>query len=377
MEIRHEQSDGLSKDIEQRNIKRTRREFYYCFPAESTEMHPAFIGIHFSDNIGRNPKDRIMIKRIGVITRDCAGVNAALRAVVRTAVSQGVEVYGVVKGFDGLIDRNLRFLDRRAVSGIINLGGTILKSARSERFFSEEGQVQAVKTIQEYQLEGLIIIGGNGSLCAAHILATKYGIRVIGLPATIDNDISLVEQCLGADTAVNVALDALDKIRDTATSLERIFVVEVMGRDCGYLAMKVALAGGCEEVIIPEQDFDLAEICREIQNGNAQGKVSWILIVAEGRARAQDIGQTITRLTGLETRIAVLGHIQRGGRPTAFDRILGAKLGWASVEALVSGEADKCVSLKEEKIELIPLEKAIVPKKLAFEAEYRLLKLLS
>jgi 6-phosphofructokinase 1 len=221
------------------------------------------------------------------------------------------------------------------------------------------------------------VIGGNGSLAGAHILASKYGIKVIGLPATIDNDVNEVDFCLGADTSANVAVDALDKIRDTATSLERIFVVEVMGRDCGYLAMKVALAGGCEDVILPEQDFSLEEICQEIKAGNARGKVSWIVIVAEGKARAQDIGRAISQTTGLETRIAVLGHIQRGGRPTAFDRILAAKLGKAAADSLLSGETDKCVSLKDDRIELVPLEVAIHPKKLKFEDEYRLLKLLS
>ncbi|MDD8019920.1 MAG: ATP-dependent 6-phosphofructokinase [Acidobacteriota bacterium] len=318
-----------------------------------------------------------MTRRLGVMTRDCAGINAALRAVVRTATGRQAEVYGIIRGYDGLIDGELRPLDRRTVSGIINLGGTILKSARSERFLTEEGQLQAVRMIENHKLDGLIVIGGNGSLTGAHLLATKYGFQVIGIPATIDNDLGQVDQCLGADTAVNVALDALDKIRDTATSLERIFVVEVMGRECGYLAMKVALAGGCEDVILPEQDFDLNEICQEIQAGNAQGKVSWIVIVAEGKARAQDVATAITLLTGLETRIAVLGHIQRGGRPTAIDRILGAKLGWAAVEALLAGENDKCITLKNEEIIPIPLEMVIKPKKLVFEPEYRLLKLLS
>ncbi len=318
-----------------------------------------------------------MIKKIGVLTRDCSGVNAALRSVVRTADSHGIEVLGIIRGYDGLIDGNLMPLDRRAVSGILNQGGTILKSARSRRFLTEEGQRKALETIEKNQLDALVVIGGNGSLTAAHLLATKFGVKVMGIPATIDNDVNGVDFCLGADTAVNVALDALDKIRDTATSLERIFVVEVMGRDCGYLAMKVALAGGCEDVIIPEQDFSLAEICREIQEGNARGKVSWIIIVAEGRATAAEVATAITMLTGLETRIAVLGHIQRGGRPTAFDRILGAKLGHAAIEYLLQGKTDCCLSLKEDRIETVPLEIAIQPKKLKFEADYRLLKILS
>ncbi|MDI6845034.1 MAG: ATP-dependent 6-phosphofructokinase [Candidatus Saccharicenans sp.] len=318
-----------------------------------------------------------MIKRIGVLTRDCSGVNAALRSVVRTADSHGIEVLGIIRGYDGLIDGNFMPLDRRAVSGILNQGGTILKSARSRRFLTEEGQRKALETIEKNQLDALVVIGGNGSLTAAHLLATKFGVKVMGIPATIDNDVNGVDFCLGADTAVNVALDALDKIRDTATSLERIFVVEVMGRDCGYLAMKVALAGGCEDVIIPEQDFSLAEICREIQEGNAREKVSWIIIVAEGRATAAEVATAITMLTGLETRIAVLGHIQRGGRPTAFDRILGAKLGHAAIEYLLQGKTDCCLSLKEDRIETVSLEIAIQPKKLKFEADYRLLKILS
>jgi 6-phosphofructokinase 1 len=318
-----------------------------------------------------------MIKKVGIITRDCAGINAAIRAVVRTATTRGVEVFGIIKGYDGLIDGIFQPLDRRAVSGIINLGGTILKSARSDRFLTPQGQLQAVETIKNNGFDGLIVIGGNGSLTGAHILASKYGIRVIGLPATIDNDVNEVDFCLGADTSVNVALDALDKIRDTATSLERIFVVEVMGRNCGYLAMKVALAGGCEDVILPEQDFSLEEICEEIKAGNAQGKVSWIVIVAEGKARAQGVGEAISQKTGLETRIAVLGHIQRGGRPTAFDRILAAKLGKAATDSLLTGESDKCVSLKDDRIELVPLEVATHHKRLKFEDEYQLLKLLS
>lgn len=318
-----------------------------------------------------------MLKKIAVLTRDCGGINAALRSLVRTAAGHNLEVLGLLRGYDGLIDGQFLVLDRRSVSGIINLGGTILKSARSDRFLTEAGQLQALRTIKEQQIDGLIVIGGNGSLSGAHLLAQKYGIRVMGIPATIDNDVNGVDFCLGADTAVNVALDALDKIRDTATSLERIFVVEVMGRDCGYLAMKVALAGGCEDVLLPEQDFSLEKICREIQEGNARGKVSWIVIVAEGRVRADQVARAITAMTGLETRIAVLGHIQRGGRPTAFDRILAAKLGQAAVEALLAGEADKCVSLKDDKIELVPLEIAIQPKELKFEEEYWLLKLLS
>jgi len=317
------------------------------------------------------------MQKIAILTRDCAGVNAAIRSIVRTAITYNIEVVGVVKGYDGLIDGNLISLNRRSVSGIINKGGTILKTARSQRFFTEEGQQQAVNTIHNNGIEGLIVIGGNGSLTGAHIFTTKYNVPVMGIPATIDNDVSGVDLAIGADTAVNVALDALDKIRDTATSLERIFVVEVMGHSCGYIALQVALAGGCEEVLIPEQDTDIEQMYEEIKQGNANGKVSWIVIVAEGKAKAHYIADTITQKTGLETRVAVLGHIQRGGSPTAVDRIMAARLGNAAVDILRNGQTDCCVTVKDHQIITIPLEVAIQPKDIEVQQYYRLIKILT
>lgn len=317
------------------------------------------------------------MKRIAVLTRDCAGINATIRAVVRTASHYSIEVVGVFRGYEGLINGDFSSLDRRSVSGIINLGGTVLKAARSKKFLTEEGRRQAVKNIKDNNIDGLIVIGGNGTLTGAHILADKYKISVIGIPATIDNDINGINYAIGADTAVNVALDALDKIRDTATSLERIFVVEVMGRNCGYIASRVALAGGCEEVLLPEKDFDIDKMCKEITEGNTRGKVSWIVIVAEGKANAHDIAETITKKTGLETREVVLGHIQRGGRPTALDRISAARLGNFSVEALRSGETDKCVVLKERQLTVLSLKEAIKPKNIEIEAYYKLIKILT
>jgi 6-phosphofructokinase 1 len=226
-------------------------------------------------------------------------------------------------------------------------------------------------------IEGLVVIGGNGSLRGAHELALKYNISVIGVPATIDNDINGVDSAIGADTAINVALDAIDKIRDTAMSLERIFVVEVMGRSCGYIALTVALAGGCEEVLLPEKEYDIQNICEEIAEGNAKGKISWIIIVAEGKAKAPDIAKKITDITGLETREVVLGHIQRGGRATAFDRILAARYGSFAVELLKEGESDKYVALRDNKLITIPLEEAIKPKDIEVENYYRLIKILT
>jgi len=317
------------------------------------------------------------LNKIAILTRDCAGVNAAIRSVVRTAINSDLEVVGVLKGYDGLIDGDFIALDRRSVSGIINKGGTILKTARSKRFYDTTWQEQAVKNIHDNNIDGLIVIGGNGSLTGAHILAEKYGINVVGVPATIDNDINGVNLCIGADTAVNVALDALDKIRDTATSLERIFLVEVMGRNYGYIALNLALAGGCEEVLIPEKDFDMDKICEEIQNGNKIGKVSWIIIVAEGKAKAQDISNIITGKTGLETRVAVLGHIQRGGRPTVIDRLMAARLGNYAVNILKNNQTDVCVGLKENELITIPLEIAIQKKQLDVDNYYKLIKILT
>jgi len=317
------------------------------------------------------------MKKIGIVTRDCAGINAAIRAVVRTAYFYDIEVVGILKGYEGLINNKIVPLSRHSVSGIINQGGTILKTTRSMKFFTEEGQKEAVKTMQNNGIEGLIVIGGNGSLRGAHELATKHNIPVVGVPATIDNDINGVESAIGADTAINVALDAVDKIRDTALSLERIFVVEVMGRDCGYIALTVALAGGCEEVLLPEKEFNIKKICEEITEGNIKGKISWIIIVAEGRARASDIAKEINEITGLETREVVLGHIQRGGRATAFDRILAARYGNFAVELLKEGETDKCVTLSNNKLITISLEDAIKPKDIEVEDYYRLIKVLT
>ncbi len=317
------------------------------------------------------------MKRIGILTRDCAGVNACIRAVVRSAAATGVEVRGIIRGYQGLINGDLKTLDRRAVSGIINQGGTILKTARALRFKTRPGQLRALETITENKLDGLIVVGGNGSLTGAHILASKYSIPTVGVPATIDNDVNGVGMAVGADTAVNVAMDALDKIRDTATSLERIFVVEVMGRDCGYIALRVALAGGCEEVILPEKNYDIRKICAAIVEGNIQGKVSWIIVVAEGKAKAADIAGKINKITGLETKTVVLGHIQRGGSPSAFDRILAARYSNYAFNLLKNGRSDCCVTLKNEKLTSIPLATAIKHKDIGINSYYGLIKILT
>jgi len=317
------------------------------------------------------------MKKIGILTRDCAGVNAAIRSIVRTASKYDIDVVGIIKGYSGLIDNEIIKLDRQTVSGILHRGGTILKTSRCKRFFEKANQEKALNVIKENQIDGLIVIGGNGSLTGAHVLAERFKIPIIGVPATIDNDINGVDLSIGADTAVNVALDALDKIRDTATSLERIFVVEVMGRKCGYIALNVALAGGCEEVLVPEKDIDLQKMCQEIIDGNQLGKVSWIIIVAEGKAKAVDIAKLITEKTNLETRIAVLGHIQRGGIPTSADRILGARLGSYALQVLKEGHTDHCVCYNNHELSTIPLSRAILLKETNVENYYKLIKILT
>lgn len=319
------------------------------------------------------------MKRIAVLTTggDAPGMNPAIRAVVRFATNSKVEVMGVFRGWWGLINEEMKLLDHRSVSGIINLGGTILKTTRCPEFATTEGQKRAFDNIEKNAIDGMIIIGGDGSFRAAHEFYKKYKVACIGIPASIDNDINGIEMTIGADTAINTALSAIDNIRDTATSMERIFVIEVMGRESGYIALQVALAGGCEEVIIPEKKFDLQETCHAIVEGNLRGKISWIIVVAEGAGSAEDIAKKINEMTTLETRAVVLGHIQRGGRPTAYSRTLALNLGEAAVEHLLKGETDKAVALNDGDITTVELEYAIRKKKIEVDKIYNLIKILT
>lgn len=322
----------------------------------------------------RRPK----IRRIALLTSggDSCGMNAAIRSIVRTGIYYGLKVYGVFYGYEGLINDDLKELDRRSVSGIVNRGGTILKTARSERFRTRPGQRRAVNTLKRHNIDGLIVIGGDGSFKGAHILAKDWGVQCVCVPGTIDNDIEGTDFTIGSDTALGVALDAIDKIRDTVTSLERIFVIEVMGRESGYIAMRSALAGGAEDVLLPDRKFDMDKICKEIRQARKKGKVSWILVVAEGAAKAEKIADIISKNTGYETRVSILGHIQRGGIPTFMDRILASRLGSAAVKLLLQGETDKMVGIISDQIEVTPLEYAVRKSKGAYNDLYELLKIL-
>ncbi|MGC9443339.1 MAG: 6-phosphofructokinase [Candidatus Methanospirareceae archaeon] len=319
------------------------------------------------------------MKRIAVLTTggDAPGMNAAIRSVVRTAIYHNVEVVGVFHGWSGLINEELTRMDRRSVSGIINQGGTILRTTRCREFHTEAGKQRAFETVKKHAIDGTVVIGGNGSFAGAHEFFKRYDVRCIGVPASIDNDINGIDLTFGADTAVNTALSAIDNIRDTSTSMERIFVIEVMGRNTGYIALTVALAGGCEDIIIPERAYDLEAICQDIVQGNERGKASWIIVVAEGAASATEIARKITERTSLETRPVVLGHIQRGGRPTAYSRQLALRLGYEAVIHLLAGEYDKAVGISGNKIVTVNLEFAIQKKSLDVERIYNLIRILT
>ncbi|MCX5698580.1 MAG: 6-phosphofructokinase [Candidatus Omnitrophica bacterium] len=319
------------------------------------------------------------MKKIAVLTTggDAPGMNPAIRSVVRYGISQKLEVMGVFRGWWGLINEELKPLSHRSVSGIIGQGGTILKTARCPEFRTEEGQSRGAETIKKYNIDGLIVIGGNGSFAAAHDFYKKYRVPSVGIAASIDNDVNGIEYTIGTDTAVNTALDAIDKIRDTATSMERIFVVEVMGRESGFIALTVALAGGCEDIIIPEREINLDAICHDIVHGNLIGKMSWIIIVAEGAGKAEDIAKKITDITGLETRAVVLGHVQRGGSPTALSRDLALNLGKIAVDCLIAGKTDIAVGLAGGRIIEVAFEVAIQKKELKIDNFYKLIKILT
>ncbi len=320
-----------------------------------------------------------MIKRIGVLTSggDAPGMNAAIRSVVRYGVHHKLEVVGIFRGYAGLINGDLKPLDHRSVSGIINRGGTILETARCDEFLTEEGRRKAVEVLKRNKIDALVVIGGDGTYRGAIQLWDKWHIPCVGVPATIDNDLNGTDITIGADTAINTALEAIDKIRDTATSMKRIFVVEVMGRDSGFIAVNVALAGGAEEVLIPESSYDVEEMCQDIVEGNRRGKNSWIIIVAEGAAKAEKVAEKITEMTGLETRVTVLGHIQRGGAPTARDRILATRLGATAVNLILNNEFGKAVGIKDNRINAVDLHRAVEEKETVVDPFYRLIRILT
>ena len=297
-------------------------------------------------------------------------MNAALRSVVRAALGRGVEVIGFYHGYEGIVNDESRSLDSMSVGGIIERGGTILRTARSKTFMTRDGRIKADEVLRHNRCEGLVVIGGDGSLTGALKLHEEFNFPVMGIPGSIDNDIAGTDFSIGFDTAVNTAVEAIDRVRDTAYSHERVFVVEVMGRRNGFIALESGLSGGAEAILIPEVPFSLLEICASLRAAADKGKRSSILVVAEGAAKSGDIAGFIQKNTGFETRAVVLGHMQRGGSPTAFDRVLALRLGALATNRLLSGYRGEMAGVDGNKLVSHPLtyvlstEREIDPEKL-------------
>jgi len=305
------------------------------------------------------------VKRIGVLTSggDAPGMNAAVRAVVRTAAFLKLESIAIYQGYQGLIEDKTQIMNPRSVNNIINKGGTILKSARCSEFHNTDGRKKAFETLQKHKIDSLVIIGGDGSFTGAMIFQSEFKIPVIGIPGTIDNDIFGTSHTIGYDTALNTVIDAIDKIRDTAISHNRLFFVEVMGRDAGHIALNTGIGAGAEEILIPEENMGLERLLESLSRSEKSGKSSSIVVIAEGDKTGKnvfDIAEYIEKnMPNYEVRVSVLGHMQRGGRPTCFDRVLASRMGVQAVESLYAGKSNVMVGLKEDEIILTPLEKAI------------------
>lgn len=291
------------------------------------------------------------MKKIGVLTSggDAPGMNAAIRAVVRKAIYHDLEVYGIYGGYSGLISGNIKKMELGTVGDIIHRGGTILYSARCDEFKTKEGQQKGIEQLKKLGIEGLVIIGGDGSYRGAQAL-NAHGFPCVGVPGTIDNDIPGTQFTIGFDTALNTVIDAIDKIRDTATSHERTFIIEVMGRDAGDIALWAGLAGGAETILIPEEDNTIEEIVGRIRKGYERGKKHSIIVVAEGVCSGAELGKKIKELANIETRVSVLGHMQRGGSPSANDRVLASRFGAHAVELLLANKGGRAVGIVDNKV---------------------------
>ncbi len=319
-----------------------------------------------------------MLKRIAIMTSggDCPGMNAAIRSAVRVALHEGMEVWGIYNGYAGMTNDEMEKLTSRSVGDIVQRGGTVLGTARCEEFKTPEGRQKALDNLRRRGIEGVIVIGGDGSLSGAKLLA-DMGMAVVGLPGTIDNDIWGTDYTIGFDTAVNTVLDAINKLRDTASAHRRVILLEVMGRNSGWIALASGLAGGAEHILIPEMKIDLDDICQQLIQSRDSGKKYSIIVVAEGAGSAAAIGEKIAKETGAETRVSVLGHIQRGGSPSAFDRILASMLAERAVLALSQGLSNIMFGYKTGLIVNVDLGDAISYKKGIDPTMFRLATLLS
>ncbi|MEN9638469.1 MAG: 6-phosphofructokinase [Bacteroidota bacterium] len=322
------------------------------------------------------------MKRIGVLTSggDAPGMNAALRAVVRACAYNSLEVEGIFQGYQGMIEGDFKRLNERSVARILGRGGTILKSSRSKEFMTKEGRKKAFENLKKHNIDALITIGGNGTFTGAHVLYQEYGIPVMGIPGSIDNDIFGTDHCIGFDTATNTVVDAVDRIRDTATSHNRLFFVEVMGRNSGFIALKAGIATGAIAIILPEDEMSVEELIETLKATEESGKTSSIVLVAEGSKSggALEIARQVNeRYDEYETRVSVLGHLQRGGAPSCYDRVLASRMGVAAVDGLLQGRKDVMVGIINDRESYTSLEEAITRKNLPNRDELRIARILA
>ena len=306
-----------------------------------------------------------MIKKIGVLTSggDAPGMNAAVRSVVRSCVYNNIEIVGILFGYQGLIDNKIKPMDARSVNNIINKGGTILKTARCEEFRSENGRKKAYSNIKENKIDALVVIGGDGTFTGAMIFQKEFSLPIIGIPGTIDNDIYGTQYTIGYDTALNTVIHAIDKIRDTAISHNRLFFVEVMGRDAGHIALNAGIGAGAEEILVPEANMGLERLLDSLKRSEKSGKSSSIVVVAEGDKTGKNVFEIASyiekNMPEYEVRVSVMGHMQRGGSPSCFDRVLASRMGVYAVENLLSGESNSMIGIINNEMTLCPLKKAI------------------
>lgn len=321
------------------------------------------------------------VTKIGVLSSggDSPGMNAAIRAVVRTGLYHGLDVFGIMRGYQGLIENDIMPMHSRSVANIIQRGGTILKTARSKVFLQPEGRQRAYDNLKALGINGLIVIGGDGSFRGATAFSREFDIPCIGLPGTIDKDIAGTDFTIGFDTAVNTAVEAIDKIRDTADAHDRLFIIEVMGRDAGYIALHSGIATGAENILIPERKTDINALVDSLMEKERRQKLVNMVVVAEGdEFGANEIARIIKeRMPQSETRVCILGHIQRGGAPTCLDRLIASRMGYAAVECLIEGRYNVMVGVKNNSMNYIPLEKAVKSKQRISEDWLRIVKILA
>ena len=321
------------------------------------------------------------VTKIGVLTSggDAPGMNAAIRAVVRTGIYNGIEVYGILRGYSGMIDGDIIKMESKSVANIIQRGGTILKTARCKEFFTYEGREKAYRNLKNLGINGLAIIGGDGSFRGAQIFSNEFDIPCIGLPGTIDKDIAGTDFTIGFDTAVNTAVEAIDKVRDTADAHDRLFIIEVMGRDSGYIALHSGIATGAENILIPERRTDIEDILKALAEKHGRKKLVNIIVVAEGEEfGATELAKIMTeRMPEQEIRVCILGHIQRGGAPTCFDRLIASRMGYSAVECLMEGRFNVFVGIVNNRMHFIPLDEAVKGKQKISDEWMKIVKILS